>query len=558
MIAAGDEARLSDCPERLMASTGFADRWKVIMAPHPNGTPSRYKTVSGTPFQSILFGRAEELVSPATAEEPACFGDLHLDQILSSVTAGREEYDLAPFFYRPLRSIESVRFRHHIVRDLEQERVLASVRSFAAEMRRMREHLALARKLYYRLQKQRLFLSAAAVYCRAITAFAAELLAVDLESNGLSSLRAYLVDYTQSNAFVSLADDTKLALDALAAVTYAIHIRGSRVRVSAFGGEPDMSDEVQRAFAKFQQGAVTDYRAKFREPAEMNHIEARILELVAKLFPEPFSRLADFSAQHMDFVDRTIGRFDREVQFYVAYLEYIAPLKSKGLEFAYPRVSAGSKELTSTGSFDLALATKLVAEGGSVVCNDFFLTGPERILVVSGPNNGGKTTFARTYGQLHYLASLGLPVPGRDVALFLPDEIFTHFEREEDIETLRGKFEDELFRIHEILDEATSDSILIMNESFGSTTLRDAVLVGTEVVGQIIVLDALCVFVTFVDELSVLGESTVSMMSTVVTEDPAIRTFKVVRKPADGLAYAAALAEKYGLTYDSLRARIQR
>jgi DNA mismatch repair protein MutS len=511
-----------------------------------------------TSFASILFDRDADESAHAPPVQPRCFGDLHLDQIVSSVTAGREEYDLAPFFNQPLRSVESVRYRHHIFRDLERDAVLTSVRSFADGMRRMRQHLALAHKLYYELQTQRLFLTAATVYCRAVASFAEALAGLDLESQGLRSLRSYLADYLLSGGFTSLAGDTTRVADGLDTLTYAIHIKGNRVRVSRFEGQSDMSEEVEQAFAKFQQGAVKDYRVTFREPMEMNHVEAQVLELVAKLFPEPFTQLATFCGRHANYLDDTIVRFDREVQFYIAYLEYIGPLQSKGLVFSQPRVSGRSKQIGSTSTFDLALATKLIEGGQTVVCNDFHLTDPERMLVVSGPNNGGKTTFARTFGQLHYLASLGLPVPGRDVRLFLPDSIFTHFEREEDIETLRGKFEDELSRIHEILGRATTDSVLIMNESFGSTTLRDAVLVGSEVVRRIIALDALCVFVTFVDELSTLGESTVSMMSTVVPDDPAVRTFKVIRKPADGLAYAAALAEKYGLTYDSLRARIQR
>ena len=525
----------------------------------PDGASAGVKSRPGAgawQFQSILYEQPERGAGVDGLEEPDFFGDLNLDQVLESMTAGREQYKLEAFFYAPLPEVAAVHYRHEVLRDLEKPDVLESITRFAETMGRMREHLVQVDKLRYPLQKQGWFLDAVEIYCAAVRSLAQGLAGRAVSSRGFQGFRDYLVEYAASERFTSLATETQALKDALAGVRYAVRIHGARVTVSNYEGEADYSAEVEETFARFQQGAVRSYLAKLPGYAEMDHVEAQILDRVARLHPDVFGTLADYCTRHRDCLDPTIGRFDREVQFYLAYLQLIARFRAAGLPFCYPHVSARAKEIATEETFDIALANKLVPAGGTVVCNDFHLEESERIFVVSGPNNGGKTTFARAFGQLHYLASLGLLVPGSEARLFLPDRIYTHFEKEEDIETLRGKFEDELVRVHEILEQATSNSVIVMNESFNSTTLNDALFVGTEVMQRILELGCLGVYVTFVDEIASLSEATVSMVSQIVPENPAERTFKVFRKPADGLAYAWAIAEKYGLTEERLMERI--
>jgi DNA mismatch repair protein MutS len=519
---------------------------------------ARYRAEPGPAeaFKSLL---SEDAAEPATSGEgpdQVFMADLNLDQVIRDVAGDREEGALIVRLLSQPADPGTVRYRHEVFRDLEDPGLLRAARQFAERMRRVRVHLDQLTKMYSAEQRMGWFLDAAGVYCEAVRELAAELASAPLASRGLQAFRDYLAAYVSAAGFAELASDTAARQADLAQVMYQVRIKGLRVEVSRYDGEPDYSAEIEKTFERFQQGAVKDYRVRYRTWPGMTHVGAQIAALVARLFSDEFTALGEFCRRHAGFTDASVGQFYRELQFYLAYLDYIGPLRSARLDFCYPELSSGSKEIFARDAFDLALAARLVPQGTAVVSNEFHLSGRERVIVVSGPNQGGKTTFARTFGQLHHLARTGCPVPGSAARLFVYDQIFTHFEREEDLSDLTGKLENDLLRIQKALLSATPRSIVIMNEIFTSTTVSDARFLGEKVLAKVIELDLLCVYVTFVDELASIAPSVVSMASTIVPENPAERTYKVVRKPADGLAYALAIADKHRVTYGQLRERL--
>ena len=156
---------------------------------------------------------------------------------------------------------------------------------------------------------------------------------------------------------------------------YCVLISGNGFTVRNYECETDYSAEIEETFNKFKQGAAKDYLAKYRSsPDEMNHVEAKILDFVAKLHSDLFSRLrlllrTEFRLYRRNDCgfrprDTVLCRIPRtRLQVRAARIAFL-------LSEPVHRVESGA---CASDAFDLALAQKLLSGGASIVCNDFVL-----------------------------------------------------------------------------------------------------------------------------------------------------------------------------------------
>ncbi len=528
-------------------------------------------------FYSILFPSPAVESAQERPDTRELFHDLFLDRIFdaaygalappkrSTFEYGRQDPDadwrdevwtgMRKFFSMPVADAEFARQRQAVARDLGREEIARPLSDFQAEMAVMRENLRRVKRASGRIEAQGWLLGAARIYCDALEKLQAGLDAAEPQSGILRMLCSDLVADLAGSAHRAFRSRvTELQRD-LAQVRYAVRIAGDQVTVLPDPEAEDYSAAVARTFSRFRQGDVRDYRVRFASEVSMNHIEEQIIDRVALRYPDLFDRLDRFGRQDAEFADPRWIRLDRELPFYLSWWDFLRRLAPAGVKNCLPDlVSEGDIDVAD--AVDLALAEQSVRAAKTVVANDVTLRGDERMIVVTGPNHGGKTTLARAFGQLHYIASLGLPVAAAQAQLRLPDRVLTHFERAEDIQTQRGKLQDDLVRMHRILGIAGARSIVVMNEVFSSTSLDDALWLGRRMMGKLKEIGCACIFVTFLDELATFDANTVSMVALVDPSDPTIRTYKVDRRSSDGKAYAQSLAERYRVTRFWLAQRI--
>jgi hypothetical protein len=203
---------------------------------------------------------------------------------------------------------------------------------------------------------------------------------------------------------------------------------------------------------------------------------ARIL---SEMRDRGINRVANALAQS---VDHVLGFFEglrRELAFYVGCVNLHERLTAKGEPLAFPRpVAAGTRRHRFSGLYDPCLSLHLE---GRVVGNAADADGRD-LIIITGPNQGGKSSFLRALGLAQLMMQAGMYVAAESFDAALCTGLFTHYKREEDASMTRGKFDEELARLSDIAERLRPDALVLFNESFAATNEREGSEIATQVV----------------------------------------------------------------------------
>jgi DNA mismatch repair ATPase MutS len=189
--------------------------------------------------------------------------------------------------------------------------------------------------------------------------------------------------------------------------------------------------------------------------------------------------VANALGQSADHVISFFRMLRTEMAFYVGCLNLEERLREKGEPICFPVPSApGERRLSFAGLYDVCLSLGLEQR---LVGNDTDADG-KQLIVITGANQGGKSTFLRSIGLAQLMMQSGMFVAAESFRANVCEGVFTHFNREEDDAMKSGKLDEELSRMSAIVDQIRPGCLMLFNDSFAATNERE----GSEIAGQIV------------------------------------------------------------------------
>jgi hypothetical protein len=226
---------------------------------------------------------------------------------------------------------------------------------------------------------------------------------------------------------------------------------------------------------------------------ENTTIENEVREIIDSSLTWILKTISDFNYT----VKHLLEQMKFQFGFYCGALNLYTFLKERGIKICFPEFSEDTKVLKVSELSDLFLVIK----DSSAVANSLSYEGVSNY-IITGVNQGGKTTFLRSFGTAQLLAQSGYFTPASQYICNIYQSIFTHFPEDEDSGLKHGLLEQELLKLHDIINRIAPKSLLLLNETFATTTDYDASYLAKELLSGIKDSGITCLFVTHNYEFS--------------------------------------------------------
>jgi len=249
-----------------------------------------------------------------------------------------------------------------------------------------------------------------------------------------------------------------------------------------------------------------------------------------------------------------------ELLFYTRWAEYIEKRRAEGWTFCQPRVrqeTGKAPGMRARGFYNLKLIGAIAP--AQAVRNDLDFDDRARVYLLTGANRGGKTTVTQAVGQLFLLAQSGISVPAEEFEFDPVDGVLTHFPADEDRTMNLGRLGEECQRFRQLYQASTGKSLLLLNETFSTTSFEEGYYIAVDAVKAILRRGTRTIYNTHMHKLAQELDMTINSpdsegraVSLVVESRAGERTFRIRVGPPEGKSFAREIAEKYGVTYEAL------
>ncbi|MBE7058836.1 MAG: hypothetical protein E7387_07030 [Ruminococcaceae bacterium] len=314
-----------------------------------------------------------------------------------------------------------------------------------------------------------------------------------------------------------------------------------------------------------------------------NSLDIGIMRDLESVMKDTFKHLAEVLTRFEWIETEFLFELLPEVYYYIGGIRLADKLKNAGLPVCFPTPASKEERIFRVNDmYDASFALRIMSDIGLdhleniVVCNDAEMSDDAgRIFILTGANQGGKTTFTRAIGICQLLFQAGFPIPGTGGTISPVDNIYTHFPELEKNSISEGRLGEECIRLETVLPRLSKYSMILMNESLSSTSHQECLFIAEEIMRYLRKIGARCVFATHIHELAeniptLNKEPALSDMVSLVagvdegtefevlTEEGRIthqgskRTYKIRPMPPQGKSFALDIAKSYGISFEQL------